>query len=138
MKMPRASRRAREGPPHWQLLGLRAVGLLTALYGGWYLFIALGLGQATAGDADLRVLAGGVGAATVLAGLLALVRRREDLVGAILGGATAAAFALGAARMTQPDAQWGVLFPAAIFGGLLVGFLAFRDAFRARDVDPEA
>jgi hypothetical protein len=99
--------------------------------GGAFLYTALGFGHITSGDADLRVLAGGVGLATTLAGVLLFVRRRPDLVGTILGGSTAAAFALGAAQMTQPAASWSVMYPAAIYAALLLGFLAFRGALRS-------
>jgi hypothetical protein len=115
--------------------GLTATGVLTVLFGGWFLYIALGLGETTTGDPDLRLLAGGVGAATVVAGVLAVAGRREDLVGSILGALTAAAFTLGATQLIQPESGWRVMFPAAIFGGLLLGFLAFRGAFRARTGD---
>lgn len=114
-------------------LGLELVGLAIVIAGGVFLYIALGFGSRTGEDADLRILSGLVGVATVLAGILAMARVREDLVGAILGGFTAAAFTIGAAQRTQPTAGWSVFFPAAIFGGLLVGFLTFRSAFRKRD-----
>jgi hypothetical protein len=111
-------------------LGLNVVAFATVLYAGWFLYIALGLGSVTAIDLELRILAGGVGAAMAIAAALMFLRRREDIVAATLGAFTAASFALGVAQMTQPDAAWRVLFPAALFGGLLVGFLAFRGAFR--------
>jgi hypothetical protein len=109
---------------------LNVVALATVLCAGWFLYIALGLGSVTAIDLELRILAGGVGAALAIAAVLVFLRRREDLVAATLGAFTAASFALGVAQMTQPDAAWRVLFPAALFGGLLFGFLAFRGAFR--------
>jgi hypothetical protein len=111
-------------------VGLQVVGFATVTAGGFFLYVALGLGARTGGDADLRILAGAVGIATIVAGILAIARLREDLVGSILGGFTAAAFTIGAAQMTQPTAGWSVFYPAAAFGGLLVGFLAFRDGFR--------
>ena len=73
----------------------------------------------------------------MLAGILALVRKREDLVGSIFGALTAAAFTLGAAQLIRPDQSWRVMFPAAVFGGLLLGFLSFRGAFRDDDRHPE-
>ena len=84
-------------------LGLAIIGLATVVYGG---------------------------TATTIAGVLTLARRREDLVGGILGAFTAAAFTLGATQLIQPDETWRVMYPAAIFGGLLFGYLAFRGAFR--------
>ena len=122
-------------PGTWRRLeqgGLTATGVLAVVYGGWFLYIASGLGETTSDDPDLRVLAGGIGAATVLAGALAIVRKRADLVGSVLGALTAAAFTLGATQLLQPESGWRVMFPAAIFGGLLLGFLAFRGAFPAR------
>jgi hypothetical protein len=113
-------------------LGLAVVGLATVVYGGWFLYIALGLGTETSSDTELRVLAGAIGTATTIAGVLTLARRREDLVGGILGAFTAAAFTLGATQLIQPDESWRVMYPAAIFGGLLFGYLAFRGAFRRR------
>jgi hypothetical protein len=120
-----------------EVAGLRLVGFATMLAGGVFLYIALGFGTRTGEDSDLRILSGLVGIATVLAGLLAVARLREDLVGSMLGGFTAAAFTIGAAQTTQPNAGWGVFFPAAIFGGLLVGFLALRGAFRVTRVRGE-
>lgn len=123
----------RRSPAVWtgvEALGLNLVAAGAVLYAGWFLYIALGLGTTTAADPELRILAGGLGAAVAVTGVLMFLRRREDLVGAALGAFTAAAFALGAAQMTQPDSAWRVLFPAAIFGSLLFGFLAFRGAFR--------
>ena len=38
--------------------GLAIVGLATVVYGGWFLYIALGLGTETSSDMELRVLAG--------------------------------------------------------------------------------
>ena len=93
-------------------------------------YIALGFGAETSSDLDLRMLAGAVGTATVLAGILTLARRRSDLVGGVLGAFTAAAFTLGATQLLQPNQSWRVMFPAAIFGALLFGYLAFRGAFR--------
>jgi len=111
-------------------LGLAAVGLATVLYGGWFVYIDLGFGAETSSDLDLRMLAGAVGTATVLAGILTLARRRSDLVGGVLGAFTAAAFTLGATQLLQLNQSWRVMFPAAIFGALLFGYLAFRGAFR--------
>lgn len=125
----RPSRRASDTWSRVERLGLTATGVLALLYGGWFLYIALGLGESTSGDPDLRILSAGVGVATVLAGALAVTKTREDLVGSILGALTAAAFTLGATQLIQPDAGWRVMFPAAIFAGLLLGFLAFRRGF---------
>lgn len=113
-----------------ETFGLNLVALATVLYAGWFLYIAFGLGTVTGADVELRILAGAVGASMAIVGVLMFARRREDLVAAALGAFTAASFGLGAAQMTQPDTSWRVLFPAAIFGGLLFGFLAFRGAFR--------
>ena len=127
--------------PEWrnaERIGLAFVGIGAVLYGGWFLYVAFGFGTVTSSDPDLRILSGGIGVATVLAGILALVRKREDLVGSIFGALTAAAFTLGAAQLIQPDQSWRVMFPAAVFGGLLLGFLSFRGAFRDDDRHPEA
>jgi hypothetical protein len=87
------------------------------------------LGEVTSVDVDLRLLAGAVGAATAVAGVLAILRLREDVVGAVLGALTAAAFTLGATSLLQPTSGWRVMYPAAIFGALLLGFLVFRRGF---------
>jgi hypothetical protein len=121
-----------ERPTSWQRaeeIGLSAVGVAAVVYAGWFEFIASGLGEVTSADVDLRVLAGAVGVATAVAGVLAIVRIREDVVGAVLGALTAAAFTLGATSLLQPTSGWRVMYPAAIFGGLLLGFLVFRRGF---------
>lgn len=121
-----------ERPSQWhraEEIGLAIVGVVSLAYAGWYVYIALGLGEVTSVDVDLRVLAGAVGVATAVAGVLAILRLREDVVGAVLGALTAAAFTLGAASLLQPTSGWRVMYPAAIFGGLLLGFLVFRRGF---------
>ena len=64
-----------------------------------------------------------------VAGVLAILRAREDVVRAVLGALTAAAFTLGATSLREPTSGWRVMYPAAIFGGSLLGFLAFRRGF---------
>jgi hypothetical protein len=121
-----------EGPSSWhraEEIGLAIVGAISILYAGWFEYIALGLGEVTSVDVDLRVLAGAVGIATAVAGVLAILRLREDVVGAVLGALTAAAFTLGATSLLQPTSGWRVMYPAAIFGALLLGFLVFRRGF---------
>lgn len=110
-------------------IGVSAVGVAAVVYAGWFEYIALGLGEVTSVDMDLRVLAGAVGVATAVAGVLAILRVREDVVGAVLGALTAAAFTLGATSLLQPTSGWRVMYPAAIFGALLLGFLVFRRGF---------
>ena len=121
-----------ERPSSWhraEEIGLAIVGVVSILYAGWFEYIALGLGEVTSVDVDLRLLAGAVGAATAVAGVLAILRLREDVVGAVLGALTAAAFTLGATSLLQPTSGWRVMYPAAIFGALLLGFLVFRRGF---------
>jgi len=121
-----------ERPSSWHRaedIGLAIVGGISILYAGWFEYIALGLGEVTSVDVDLRLLAGAVGAATAVAGVLAILRLREDVVGAVLGALTAAAFTLGATSLLQPTSGWRVMYPAAIFGALLLGFLVFRRGF---------
>jgi hypothetical protein len=121
-----------ERPTSWQRaeeIGLAAVGVAAVVYAGWFEYIALGLGEVTSVDMDLRVLAGAVGAATAVAGVLALLRLREDVVGAVFGALTAAAFTIGATSLLQPTSGWRVMYPAAIFGAMLLGFLVFRRGF---------
>ena len=133
-----------ERPSSWHRaedIGLAIVGGISILYAGWFEYIALGLGEVTSVDVDLRLLAGAVGAATAVAGVLAILRLREDVVGAVLGALTAAAFTLGATSLLQPTSGWRVMYPAAIFGALLLGFLVFRRGFdrpRVRRTDGEA
>jgi hypothetical protein len=126
-----------ERPSSWHRaedIGLAIVGGISILYAGWFEYIALGLGEVTSVDVDLRLLAGAVGAATAVAGVLAILRLREDVVGAVLGALTAAAFTLGATSLLQPTSGWRVMYPAAIFGALLLGFLVFRRGFDRRRV----
>jgi hypothetical protein len=133
-----------ERPSSWhraEEIGLAIVGAISILYAGWFEYIALGLGEVTSVDVDLRVLAGAVGVATAVAGVLAILRLREDVVGAVLGALTAAAFTLGATSLLQPTSGWRVMYPAAIFGALLLGFLVFRRGFdrpRVRRTDGAA
>ena len=136
--------RETERPSSWQRaeeIGLAIVGVVSILYAGWFEYIALGFGEVTSVDVDLRVLAGAVGVATAVAGVLAILRLREDVVGAVLGALTAAAFTLGATSLLQPTSGWRVMYPAAIFGALLLGFLVFRRGFdrpRVRRADGAA
>lgn len=121
-----------ERPTSWQRaeeIGLAAVGVVALVYAGWFEYIALGLGEVTSVDVDLRVLSGAVGAATAVAGVLAILRLREDVVGAVFGALTAAAFTIGATSLLQPTSGWRVMYPAAIFGTLLLAFLVFRRGF---------
>ena len=121
-----------ERPSAWhraEETGLAIVGIASVVYAGWFEYIALGLGEVTSGDVDLRVLAGAVGVATAVAGVLAILRLREDVVGAVLGALTAAAFTVGTASLLQPTSGWRVMYPAAIYGALLLGFLVFRRGF---------
>ena len=76
-----------ERPTSWQRseeIGLAAVGVAAVVYAGWFEYVALGFGEVTSVDMDLRVLAGAVGVATAVAGALAVLRVREDVVGAVL------------------------------------------------------
>ena len=102
-----------ERPSSWHRaedIGLAIVGGISILYAGWFEYIALGLGEVTSVDVDLRLLAGAVGAATAVAGVLAILRLREDVVGAVLGALTAAAFTLGATSLLQPTSGWRVMY----------------------------
>lgn len=113
-------------------MGLQLVGVATIVVGLAFATITVGLGPRTAGDVELRILSGALAAATVTAGVLTLFRLREDLVGSVLGAFTAGAFTIAIAQSTRATADWSLFYPAATYGGLLFGFLAFRGAFRTR------
>jgi hypothetical protein len=134
----RESRRlAAELWPRLEPRGLSLVGVIAALVGlGW-----LGIAANPSPDAqvagEFRPFAAAVGVATLGAGILAVFRLREDLVVSILGALTGASFAVAVALTTRPGSTWSVFWSATVFGGLFLGVVAFRGAFRhIADVTP--
>jgi len=128
--MRESRRRAAELWPRIEPQALSLVGVIAALVGlGW-----LGVAANPSPDAqvagEFRPFAAAVGVATLGAGILAAFRLREDLVVSILGALTGASFAVAVALTTRPGSTWSVFWSATIFGGLFLGVVAFRGAFR--------
>jgi hypothetical protein len=115
--------------PEIERYGLISVGVAAIVVAFGWLAIAVNPSPEAQAAGDFRPFAAAIGLATLAAGLLAAVRRREDLVVSLLGGLTGASFAVGVALTTVPDARWTVFSAATLFGALLLGVLAFRGAF---------
>jgi hypothetical protein len=135
--MRESRRRAAELWPRLEPQALSLVGVIAALVGlGW-----LGIAANPSPDAqvagEFRPFAAAVGVATLGAGILTVFRLREDLVVSILGALTGASFAVAVALTTRPESTWSVFWSATVFGGLFLGVVAFRGAFRhIADVTP--
>lgn len=118
--------------PELERSGLMVVGGLAMVVGLAWIAIGLNPSPEARVAGDFRPFGVALGVATLVAGGLAALRRREDLVVSILGSLTGATFAVAVALTTLPETTWNVFSATTIFAALLLGVLAFRGAFRGR------
>jgi peptidoglycan/LPS O-acetylase OafA/YrhL len=112
--------------------GLVAVGVASLIVGVAWLAIAVDPRPEARVAFEFRPFAAAVGLATLLAGALMILRRREELVMSVIGALTGAAFAVGTALLTRPETKWTVYAASVVFGALLLGALMFRGGFDRR------
>ena len=112
--------------------GLAAVGVASLIVGIAWLAIAVDPRPEARVAVEFRPFAAAVGLATLLAGALMILRRREELVMSVIGGLTGAAFAVGTALLTRPETKWTVYSASVVFGALLLGALMFRGGFERK------
>ena len=121
--------RLKERWPALEREALSVVGIAALIVAfGWFAVAVNPDRNAQAAD-DFRPFAAALGLATAVAGALAVLRRREDLVVSVLGGLTGASFAVATALATLPETKWTIFTSATLYGSLLLGVLAFRGGF---------
>ena len=116
------------------LLGLRVVAAAMLVVGVAWVAIGVNPSAAASVAPDFRPFAVLIGLATIVAGILTALRRRDDLVVSIIGALTGASFAVATALLTRPDTSWAVYSACVVFGALLLGVSLCRGAFEREPI----